>query len=363
MNVAWVVYPLPMDSGVARGYVLSAFGMAKALSARMGGRLEYVPAGRQGHARVHFHYCSPHQLRAVPGKTNVLMSMWEAPTLPRELAERCAFADVWLVPSESCADTWVRSGLPRPRVVPLGVWPGYLGMDPSRSTLLVPGVHRRVLWVGSKAQRKGWELLASVWREAFKAVPLTLRPELYVKTIDDEHKGVQQGFAGEVTTDTRDLKPTEMAALYQSADVYLCTSFAEGFGLCTLEAMAAGALAVSPVAGGQAAFVTSQTAVVVPSDGIVAVEYGGQRHRMPTPTAEGLARSLRAAVEGFGLPHMERIREQGTALARRMTWDDTARELEHVLCVEVPSARGRGPLPAPPVGVTGEAASPFLALA
>ena len=362
MNVAWVVYPLPMDSGVARGYVLSAFGMAQALSARMGGRLEYVPAGQRGHARVHFHYCSPHQFLPTPGRTDVLMSMWEAPTLPGELAARVSAADAWLVPSESCADTWVRSGLPRPRVVPLGVWPAYLDLDSSRSRLVVRGVHRRVLWVGSKSPRKGAALLAAVWREACTGMSPACRPELYVKTID-ESKDVRQGFGGDVTLDTRDLQPSEMAALYQSADIFLGTSYAEGFGLCALEAMAAGALAVSPVAGGQAAFVTPQTAVVVPSDGIVAVDYGGQHHRMPTPTVEGLARSLRAAVEGYGLPHMERLRERGTALARRMTWDDTARELEHVLCVEVPGARGRGPLPAPPVGVAGGALRPSLALA
>lgn len=323
MNVSWRQYAFPLG-GQARGYLSSAFYLHRALKAALGPALSET-GDDGGHAHTVLHYCPPHFFQRVRGKRNVLFSMWESPVLPPKIRESLAAADVRLVPSTFCRDVWRTHGLDS-TVVPLGIAPEFLDLDPGRP-IVDETRQKRVLWVGSKSQRKGWGLVGAVWAAAWSGV-VGARASLRIKTIGDGSVGeVQQNgrpLDAPVVIDQRDLEPAEMLALYAEADVILSTSFSEGFGLPVLEAMAAGALAIVPQAPGLEDFATHHAAIVAPLTEECVVNYGVANVQMKYADPKRLGGLLRRAIEGWGTPAVEAIRATGAAKARRMTWDATA---------------------------------------
>jgi len=57
---------------------------------------------------------------------------------------------------------------------------------------------------------------------------------------------------------------SELAAFYRSCDVFVCTSFVEGFGLPGLEAMACGVAVVTTACGGVSEYASNTNCLVVP---------------------------------------------------------------------------------------------------
>ncbi len=108
--------------------------------------------------------------------------------------------------------------------------------------------------------------------------------------------------------------PAELRALYASADLFLCPSWDEGFGLPSVEAMACGAALVTYDNGGSREYAKDgETAFVAP--------------RRDT---EALAEKLEAAVADK--PLRRRIAEAGTRFIERMpTWEEQAAKLESIL--------------------------------
>lgn len=331
MNIGWRHYPLPM-SGLARGYLASAFYLHRALKAQLGMALVDVTETSECHPHTVLHYCPPHFYERVPGKRNVLFTMWESPVLPPDVRAQLASADVRVVPSTFCRDVWRTHGLDA-TVVPLGVAPEFLDLDPTRP-LVDDARVKNVLWVGSKSQRKGWGLVGALWAAAWSGV-IGAKACLCIKTIGDGTVArVQQGgrdLDAPVVIDQRDLEPGEMLTLYQQADVILSTSFSEGFGLPVLEGMAAGALAIVPQAPGLEDFAVQHAAIVAPLTEEAAVDYGAVRVRMRYAHPVRMGHLVRRAIQGWGSPAVESIRRAGVVRARRMTWDATATALRAAL--------------------------------
>jgi glycosyltransferase involved in cell wall biosynthesis len=320
IRLAWQHYLMP-SSGLARGYLASAWALWAALRAHP--EIELHDAGDEpAHPRVHLHYCPPHFFKPRPGKKNVLFTMWEGDVLPDEVRRQLARADVLVVPSQFCQALWRAHGVDA-AIVPLGVAHEYQTAETERTQLVGPGVHRRFLWVGSNSQRKGWPLLMPAWNLAFPPVDGGLvGAELYIKTISHTSKKVVT--RGSVTIDTRDVEPSEMLALYESAHVHLTTSLAEGFGLPTLEAMAAGCLAVAPLTGGLTHFVSDATALVIEKTGAATIEYGKKEFAIPVPSPTDIAQAIRTAFELWGSPALESRRRAGTEHARTFSWARSA---------------------------------------
>lgn len=333
MHLAWRAYQMPL-AGIARGYLTAGYHLHRALEELLGPRLVDVGADG-GHPRMVLHFCPPHFYAPIRGKVNVLFSMWESDTLPREFVAMMRGAQRLIVPSAYCRRVWERHELAAD-VVPLAAHEAWSQVPPERARLRGPGRPLRYLAVGSPIGRKGWELVAPAWRLAFGKRP-DAHVELYVKTFraDGKEGEVATAFGGAVTIDTRDLEPQQLLDLYAGADVYVHPSYGEGFGMTALEAMAAGCLLLAPEIGGLTEFVGPDTALLIHRSRPVTIDYGGVKQSSQVQSEADVARALWLAWEGWGTPALEELRGRGVLRARTFTWRRSAETLAQHLGLTV----------------------------
>jgi glycosyltransferase involved in cell wall biosynthesis len=171
----------------------------------------------------------------IPGKVNVLFTMFESPDIPPQYIRAVNKADWLVVPS-----SWVKSVLAphfpaeRITVIPHGVGPDFAFVRRYRP-------HNRPfrwLWVGAPNPRKGWEEVIYTWDQMWKGNPAV---ELYIKTT--RVPGLQQ--RGNVIVDGRKLPLEDLVQLYHSAHGFLFPTRGEGFGLTLAEAMRTGLPCIS----------------------------------------------------------------------------------------------------------------------
>jgi glycosyltransferase involved in cell wall biosynthesis len=186
--------------------------------------------------------------------------------LARRVARR---ADRLLTNSEDTA-TYLRELGGRPQVVPPGV-------DLARFRPTPRPAERRVLYLGGRNPRKGYEV-------AQRLADTLVGPWL------------------------RDLDPAEIPALIAAHDVVLVPSLAEPFGLVAVEAIASGRWVVASAVGGLRDIVLDGVNGTLVEDG----DFAGALARVPDYEPETIARS----VERFGL-------ERWQAEMARM-WDEVA---------------------------------------
>lgn len=333
MKLAFVHYDWQARSGMARGYLSSAFLLHRALKAVPGLELEDVAAGGQaGAADVHLHYCPPHFFRPFHVKHNALFTMWEGFSLPPDMLAPLDAAQQRIVPSRFCEKVWSSHGFDAD-VVPLGLAREYLECDTSRRIFRGPGEGLRFLFVGSQSNRKAWSLVGPAWRQAFFGQRNA--HQCYVKMIGDG----TVTRSGPIVVDQRDLEPRAMLELYRSADVFVSPTLIEGFGLPLLEAMASGCLAVATQAGGNEAFFGPGRGVIIARSSLMEVDYGGARFKLPSPTPRDIAGGIALAAEDWGTPPAESARAEGIASARRFGWEASAETLLGALFPAESSAR------------------------
>lgn len=334
LNLAWFHHNYSSDDSRARGYLKAAFQLYERLKVLNDGLMDM---GRANYRKKHWkrakvdavlHVTPTHLFERYERATNIALSMWEGPKLPDMELSKIRKADLHLVPSTYCQETWRRSGLTA-GVVPFGVSNEILQTNPTRQIIRGKATPRlRFLYVGSNDARKGWMLLAPAFKAAFENYPKALpHVQLYIKTLVPGNDGIAKPYQDDrLVLDFRKLSDQEMADLYQSADVFVFPSFAEGFGLPPLEAMAAGALCVAPETGGMTDFVNVRTACVLPKSGVEEFTYG-MKWRDNVPTVHDLAKCFRATYDLWGTAPTEAIRKHGTNVARSFTWDNSARIL------------------------------------
>jgi glycosyltransferase involved in cell wall biosynthesis len=129
----------------------------------------------------------------------------------------------------------------------------------------------------------------------------------------------QHGLIGRVTF-TGDLQPAELDREYDRADVFVLTTFHEGYGMAVAEALARGLPVISTPTGGITEMVTADAGVLVqPGD------------------VDGLARAL-AGVINNGDMRLNLAAGARRVRAHLPTWDAAARHMSDVL--ECVSRRG-----------------------
>jgi len=171
--------------------------------------------------------------------------------LARAVARR---ADRLLTNSQDTA-TYLRELGGRPQVVPPGI-------DLARFRPTPRPAQRRVLYLGGRNPRKGFEIAA-------RLADTLVGPWL------------------------RDLDPAEIPALIAAHDVVLVPSLAEPFGLVAVEAIASGRWVVASAVGGLRDIVTDGVNGSLVEDG----DFAGALGRVPDYDPEAIART----VEHFGL--------------------------------------------------------------
>jgi glycosyltransferase involved in cell wall biosynthesis len=177
------------------------------------------------------------ELNANPDCAESLQQEWEL-SLPEEdfqhLVRETAMASHILVASSFTRETLVENGTPRSAisVIPYGV-------DTNR---FIPDVRRRspsgsklqLLFVGRINQRKGIKYL-------LEALRLLDSNEVHLTVCGRVVDGLElfRAFAGQVEV-RPSISSTELVAAYQSADMFVFPSVAEGFAQVLLESLASG---------------------------------------------------------------------------------------------------------------------------
>lgn len=221
--------------------------------------------------------------KPVPGKFNILFTMWELLDVPPKYIENFANADAIIVPCRFCKDIFSKY-FPREKI-----WVCAEGVDPDvyqfkerKNPDLTAGDRFRFLWVGAPNERKGYRFVTELVR-VFEQLP---NVEIYVKTtmpkldwkgtlrntwknreqiFRKDGKGlaalrrmidrIPKPYMNEKVTvfgrhkniffDTRKLPTSELVELYQSAHSFVLPHLGEGWGLTLCEAMATGAPCIS----------------------------------------------------------------------------------------------------------------------
>lgn len=240
-------------------------------------------------ADIALHIVSADFFKPIPGKFNVLFSMWEFMDLPESYIFALAKADAVIVPSSFCKTLFKRYYDGEIFTCWEGAdthsFPFHDRVD-SYNACVRKQNKFRFLWVGASNPRKGYPLVI----EAVKLFEKLDNVEIYLKTTApkgqfkevskeimkkasreewsderlerlkkhmDELPGktiadnLQRLGANEnIILDTRKLSLEELVALYHSAHCFVLPTFGEGWGLTLCEAMATGCPCIAtPITG------------------------------------------------------------------------------------------------------------------
>ena len=177
------------------------------------------------------------ELNANPDCAESLQQEWEL-SLPEEdfqhLVRETTMASHFLVASSFTRETLVENGAARSSVdvIPYGVDTTRFVPDAGRRS--PPGSKLQLLFVGRINQRKGIKYL-------LEALRLLNSSEVHLTVCGRVVDGLElfRSFGGQVEV-RPSVSSAELVAAYQSADMFVFPSVAEGFGLVLLEALSCG---------------------------------------------------------------------------------------------------------------------------
>jgi len=278
-----------------------------------------------GDAPIALQMCAPMVFEPVPGKRNVLVSMYESHDMPADAIAGVRAADVLVVPSYFCLRIFRQFTDAPIYVVPLGVEPATV---PERR-FSAPFTW---LWVGAMNFRKGWPVLAATWDRYFARMGGAVR--LVVKTTLIDGSGVRETH-GNFVFDSRSLTREDLAALYRDAHAFAYPTMGEGFGLGLAEALAAGLPSVATDYGGHLDFARGRCRLVRPK--VQRLEPAKEhpstapdgRYAFATLSVENLARDMLWVMQ-----HYDAALAMGQRAAKAMrsyTWDAAAQKLAAIL--------------------------------
>lgn len=243
--------------GNAFGYTSASVNLRDAF-VRVGGVLDDA-------APTALHFCHPRDFAPLPGKRNVLFTMYEGAPVPPEFEVAFRAADLVLVPSHFCRDLF--SPITRRTRTPCAV--SRLGFDASlfryRERAWTGGQPFVFLHVGAPNARKGALRVTNAWNlggaQGLPGARFADQDwcELYLKTTDPTGEGKLVEI-GNVTWDSRPWPREQLAALYHAAHCMVLPASGEGFGLPLLEAMATGLPIVTVKWSGPLDFLDSSVA-------------------------------------------------------------------------------------------------------
>ncbi len=221
------------------------------------------------------------------------------PLVWRRATER---AQLFVCPSQVVADDCVRRGIAADRVlvIPWGVAPPRCSRAEAAAKLTELGLSEGyVLWVGPLIPRKNPKGAALAMGR--------IDAEIVVvgAGADDPQAAVAFASLGSRVRRFDAVDDETLSALYRGASALLYPSFAEGFGLPVLEAMAHG----TPV---------------VTSVGTATAEVAGGAALLVDPTSpEHIAEGLRTAL--FDRAARRQLIDDGLSRAGELSWDNTAK--------------------------------------
>lgn len=189
---------------------------------------------------VAVHIIVPPNFEPVPGKFNILYTMYEGQVLPDEWIMPVQLADLVVVPCRHNMAVF-KQYTDRP------VEYCWEGVDTDQFAFVERTFPKapepfRYLWVGASNPRKGYEHVCLAWAMFLQEHPKeAARSVLVMKTTQDDRKERLVRFpSGNAYVDTRVYSLQNLAALYQISHCFLFPTMGEGFGLTLAEAMSTG---------------------------------------------------------------------------------------------------------------------------
>ncbi len=214
----------------------------------------------------------------VPGKFNILFTMWEAPEVPKSYIGAMQFADLILAPSRFCRDLFLPITNKPVEVCQEGIESDIFPFHRRKFPVFSKHEKFNILWVGTLNPRKGYHAIMEI-AKLIEAVPklqlyikITAQKELVVpeylkldlrcldrmrqsslaewfKIIGHTERFYVPEIAGKIQVfgkhkniifDARKLSFNKLAQIYNSTHVFLMPHRGEGWCLPLAEAMATG---------------------------------------------------------------------------------------------------------------------------
>jgi hypothetical protein len=315
-------------------------------------------------ADVAFQIAVPTGYEPVPGKPNVLFTMYEMDSIPEKWIPLIQKADLLIVPCRHNVAIFRKHYGGPIEVCQEGIDPeryGYIerekpGLRPVTQHALETedeGDRFRFLWLGATNPRKGYELVTLAWDLWCRNSPPDVinSTELYLKTQRSDSDGekkrgvvVPPGMKhkpvrSQVWFDNRRVGDDEMMKLYADAHAFLLPSFGEGWGLTLCEAQATGAPCVytpwsgpvdfmRPYFGYPARYKLVEQKTIVPKpDGTREIDHVGKAACADPNHIYELMVDIYQRYDRA----LKRGRLGSTFLHRYFTWDHAGRVLTDIL--------------------------------
>lgn len=295
----------------------------------------------------------------IPGKYNVLFTMWESYCIPSVYKLAMMNADAVITPSRFCRDVFAPYCKRRPDVNWLGVNMNKYSYFKRENPFLKKKPFR-FMWCGAPNPRKGYPFILEAVK-IFKNVP---NIEIYIKTtadsVDwnliekkkDEFKSdperseaydrimeakdklksyIKFGKHNNIIYDMRRLHPLELIDLYKSAHCFVLPNMGEGWGLTLSEAMATGAPCIATGKTGEMDFFNDNVGYTIKTD-IKDLDLANYnlKSRVHVPDTKDFIDKMFYVMKHYG----EAFRKGQKASARiknNFTWEKSAKRLHELL--------------------------------
>jgi glycosyltransferase involved in cell wall biosynthesis len=270
-----------------------------------------------------------HAVQDIAAEKNISFFVMEYDRCERSWHDSARWCDEFWVPSHFNYLGAAKSGFPpnKLHVIPHGV--DVERFRPNLEPLVLKGKRGfAFLAVSIYHPRKGWDLLVRAFAEEFKAhedvclICKTTQPRMLFEASMPYLRGSK---APELVVLNRSIATDEMPALYAAADCFVLPSRAEGWGMCYLEAMAAGLPVIGTRYSGQLDFMSDGNSLLVD---LVELRPDQLELRdspamnMAEPDLDDLRRKMRMVYEDRELAH--RLGASARSAAERFTWVNQA---------------------------------------
>jgi glycosyltransferase involved in cell wall biosynthesis len=176
----------------------------------------------------------------VPGKKNILFTMYEMDTLPEQWIAPINLADLIIVPCTHNKHLFQRYTDKPVEVCQEGIDPAIYNFHPR--AFPADDEYFNFLWVGASNPRKGFELVCMAWEGWIKTQPQAIvdRTRMIMKSTKESKSDYEVGWLFNMIFDLRKLSEEKLVELYHGAHAFLLPSMGEGWALTLCEAQATG---------------------------------------------------------------------------------------------------------------------------
>lgn len=298
----------------------------------------------------------------IPGKVNVLFTMFEFDALPNNYIQRIQRADALIVPSRFCRDLFRKYYNGK-------IYVCHEGVDPSKYEYFErsePVFEKfRFLWVGAPNPRKGYPVLLEIikFMEKYPKVEIYLKTttqktdrKKYVQNLWKNRRRLRQtqpnmyremlrrsknpdvsdqlqvhGRHKNIIWDSRKLPFDDLIALYNSAHCFVLPTFGEGWGLTLCEAMATGCPSIATAVTGCADYFDESVGYEIPwtMHEQELENYDVKCHGY-VPSTQGTLDRMFDVMRNYS-EAVKRGRKASDRILNKFTWHKAAKRLKEII--------------------------------